>query len=96
MIFSMAYTTPEKIEEKLAVVIRDRGGVLYEGKVDSLSSYNDQGPFDVLALHANFISIIKKSISLRLRGKVVEDLPVETGVMAVKANNVEVYLGILH
>ena len=92
----MAPKPAPKIEEKLAVVIRDRGGVLYEGKVDSLSSYNDQGPFDVLALHANFISIIKKSISLRLRGKVVEDLPVETGVMAVKANNVEVYLGILH
>lgn len=92
----MVRSPAPKIEEKLAVVIRDRGGILYEGKVDSLSSSNEAGPFDILALHANFISIIRKSISLRLRGKVVEELPVETGVMAVKANSVEVYLGILH
>ena len=57
---------------------------------------NDQGPFDVLSLHANFISIIKKSVSLRYRGKIVEEMPVETGVMIVKENSVEVYLGILH
>ena len=82
--------------EKLDVLVRDRGGILYEGKVDSLSSYNDSGPFDVLPLHANFISLIKKSVSLRLRGKVVEELPIETGVIAVRENEVEVYLGILH
>lgn len=92
----MAEHVSKKPEEKLSIMIRDRGGVLYEGKVDSLSSYNDKGPFDVLGLHANFISIIKKSVSLRLRGKVVEELPLETGVMVVKANTVEVYLGILH
>ena len=83
-------------QEKLDVLIRDRGGVLYEGKIDSCSSFNDRGPFDVLPLHANFISIIRKSISLRLRGKVVEELPIETGIMALKKNNVEIYLGILH
>lgn len=84
------------VEEKLDVLIRDRGGALYEGKVDSLSSFNDRGPFDVLPLHSNFISLIKKSVALRLRGKVVEELPIETGVMVVQENKVEVYLGILH
>ena len=82
--------------EKLDVLVRDRGGILYEGKVDSLSSYNDSGPFDVLPLHANFISLIKKSVSLRLRGKIVEELPIETGVIAVRENEIQVYLGILH
>ena len=92
----MPTSQSKKNEEKLDVLIRDRGGILYEGKVDSLSSFNDRGPFDVLALHANFISIVKRSVSLRLRGKVVEELPIETGVLVVKANVVEVYLGILH
>jgi F0F1-type ATP synthase epsilon subunit len=86
----------KKSDEKLSVLIRDRGGILYEGKVDSVSSFNDLGSFDVLPFHANFISLIKQSVSLRLRGKVVEELPIETGVMAVKENAVEVYMGILH
>ena len=86
----------KKNTEKLDVLVRERGGILYEGKVDSLSSYNDSGPFDVLPLHANFISLIKKSVSLRLRGKIVEELPIETGVIAVRENEIQVYLGILH
>jgi F0F1-type ATP synthase epsilon subunit len=80
----------------LSVMIRDRAGVLYEGEVEAFSSYNQKGPFDVLPLHTNFISLITKGVDLRLKGTIFKNLPLETGVMKVKENRIEVYIGIIH
>ena len=80
----------------LQVTIRDRQGLIFGGEAESVSSVNDKGPFDVLPLHANFISLIKKEVVLHLRGSVDKPLAVEGGVIRVKDNLVEVYLGILH
>ena len=77
-------------------MIRDRAGLLYEGEVEAFSSYNDKGPFDVLSLHTNFISLINKGVDLRLKGTIFKNLPLETGVMKVKENKIEVYIGIIH
>ncbi|OGZ98939.1 MAG: hypothetical protein A3D41_04865 [Candidatus Sungbacteria bacterium RIFCSPHIGHO2_02_FULL_41_12b] len=80
----------------LNVVIRDRSGILFEGEADSVSSYNDTGDFDVMPFHANFISIIKNNIVLRLKGGRVQTIPLKTGIIKVSQNKVEVYLGIVH
>ena len=80
----------------VGIVIRDRDGVLFDGKAESLSSYNETGEFDVLSLHTNFISIISRNITVRLEGGAVKRLPIQTGVMKVNKNNIEVYLGISH
>ena len=80
----------------VGIVIRDRDGVLFDGKAESLSSYNETGEFDVLSLHTNFISIISRNITVRLEGGAVKSLPIQTGVMKVNKNNIEVYLGISH
>ncbi len=37
-------------------------GVVFEGEAKALSSYNEGGIFDVLPMHANFISIIKQAV----------------------------------
>lgn len=79
----------------LSVTIRDRQGLVFEGEAEGVSSVNDKGPFDVLPLHVNFISLIKKEIILRLKGSVKKPLSLESGVLKVRENKVEVYLGIL-
>lgn len=78
----------------LSVAVRDRNGVLFEGDVEALTSYNQRGEFDILPLHANFISIIKKEIILHAQ-KTSQRLPIETGILTVRNGKVEVYLGIL-
>ena len=83
-------------EYLLPLVIRDRTGVLFEGEVDAVSSVNDKGPFDMLPLHTNFISIIKGALELRHKGQMIKRLPLERGVLAVREGRAEVYLGIQH
>lgn len=82
--------------QTLYVVIRDRSGVLFEGRADSVSSYNDTGDFDIMPFHANFISIIKNNIVLRLKGGLIKTIPLKIGILKVSHNKVDIYLGIVH
>ena len=81
--------------EVLSVVVRDRNTLLFQGQIDAVSSFNDKGPFDVLPQHANFISLIKQAVILHIPGKPEKRIEVQSGVLKVRNNNVEVYLGIL-
>jgi F0F1-type ATP synthase epsilon subunit len=49
----------------LALKIYGRNGVLFQGQVSSVSSANENGVFDILPGHANFISLIKSKIIYR-------------------------------
>ncbi len=80
----------------LSLIVRDRAGIIFEGEVDAISSYNESGPFDVLPLHTNFISLIQKMLSIHRKEKVLQKVRVGSGVLFVHENKVEVYLGILH
>ena len=79
----------------LAVTIRDREGTLFEGKAEAVSSFNEKGPFDILPLHANFISLITNSVVLRVPGAAPREISLKTGILKAKENRVEVYVGIL-
>ena len=81
--------------EKILVIIRDRNTLIFQGQVEAVSSFNDMGPFDVLPRHANFISLIKQAIILHLIDKTEKRIEITSGVMKVRENNLEVYLGIL-
>ena len=81
--------------KKLTAVIRDRNTLLFQGEVEAVSSFNDKGPFDVLSRHANFISIIKKNVVVHLAQNQEKRIELESGILKVRDNNVEVYLGIL-
>lgn len=78
---------------KLKVNITDRAGVVFEGDVDSLTSYNTKGQFDILPSHANFITIIKNKIIINTNDK-KDEFAVDNGVLKVDSNVVKVYLGI--
>lgn len=79
----------------LSVLVQDRNAILFQGKIESISSFNDKGPFDVLSQHANFISLIKQAVILRFSDKSQKRIDLQSGVLKVRDNNVEVYIGIL-
>ncbi|MBI2122192.1 MAG: hypothetical protein HYT98_03650 [Candidatus Sungbacteria bacterium] len=79
----------------LSVTVRDREGILFQGNAEAVSSFNEKGPFDVLPLHANFISLIRNSVVLKIPGSPLKEIPLNSGVLKVKENKVEVYAGIL-
>lgn len=78
----------------LAITIRNPERLVYEGIVKGVSSINEKGPFDVLAEHENFISIIKEKIVVYpVEGK-KQEWNIDTGVLKVKQDRVNVFLGI--
>ena len=81
--------------KKLLAVVRDRNNLLFQGQVEAVSSLNDKGPFDVLPQHANFITLIKKFVTMHLPDKQEKRMELESGILKVRDNRVEVYLGIL-
>lgn len=81
--------------QQLNVLVRDRTGVLFEGQAEAVSSLNPKGPFDILPMHANFICLISKSVTIHLRDMESKEIPVETGVLKIRDDNVEVYVGIV-
>ena len=75
----------------LAVIVRSREGVLFEGPAASVSALNDTGPFDILAKHENFISIIRQKIIIR--SNAMREFLLNAGVIKVRGNRVEIYIG---
>lgn len=74
--------------------VRDVQNIIFEGQVDRISSFNEVGPFDVYPMHANFISIIRKGLTLYKGKEKVKDIELEKAVMKVKKDSVKVFLGI--
>ena len=85
----------QKRGNDLSILVRDRSGIIFEGNADSVSSVNEHGEFDVLALHANFISLIRNELILRVHGAIIKRFPITSGLVKVAENRVEVYLGVV-
>ena len=85
----------EMIEELplLQVVVHDEKGVLFSGMAKALSSVNDQGPFDILQEHTNFITLIKDKIEIVTESDQVKTYPVGSGILHCFTSKVEIYLG---
>lgn len=79
---------------KFHLLVRSREGIVYRGNVDSITSYNDEGEFDVLAEHANFISLVQKRLVIRDMQGQIRKIDVSSALMRVRENIVEVYLGV--
>lgn len=66
----------------------------FEGDVKSLSAENDTGPFDVLAGHANFLTLLIPS-TIKIRGPEGEqDFPIERGVLHVREDSATIFLNV--
>lgn len=81
-------------EKKIKLRIRDADSLVFEGWVDRISSFNEAGPFDIYPQHANFISIIKKQLSLYNDGKKIKDIPLERAILKIKKDVAKIFLGI--
>ena len=79
----------------LEIMIRDRNSTLFQGSADSVSSFNNKGPFDILSQHESFISLIKNSVLIRISEKQEKRIELTSGVLKVRNNKVEIYVGIL-
>jgi F0F1-type ATP synthase epsilon subunit len=79
---------------RLFLKVITRQGILFDKEIKSLSSTNTEGAFDVLQKHAQFISIINNKLTVRLIDGTVQEIPVQNGVMRVKGEIVQVFLGI--
>lgn len=78
----------------LHVTIQNPESTLFSGMATAISSVDAKGPFDVLGLHANFICMIKDSITIHDANGKVSKIPLEKGILKVFENQVEVFLGI--
>jgi F0F1-type ATP synthase epsilon subunit len=71
--------------------------VYYEGVVASISAENGTGPFDILADHHNFLTLLSPcDLVIRPESDVKEPetITITRGIMQVKANDVVVFLDV--
>lgn len=69
--------------------------VYYDGQALSISANNLVGPFDILPKHRNFITLLEPgSLTVRIPNKADLRLPINKGVMHVKADEVRVFLDV--
>ena len=80
--------------DSLSLIIRDREKVIFRNMVKSLTSNNKKGVFDILPQHANFITMIENKIIIRRNDIPDTVIPVNTGVLKVWRNQVEIYLDV--
>lgn len=67
----------------------------FEGDVVSISAVNDTGPFDILAQHHNFITLLSPcDLVIRVKSKDEETIKITRGIMQVKYDNVVVFLDV--
>lgn len=78
----------------MKVVVRTTEDIAFEGESDRVSSFNEVGRFDIYPMHANFISILNKEITLYLRHEKVKEMKIEQAVMKVKDDVIHIFLGI--
>lgn len=82
------------MKRPIIIIVRDAENIIFDGEVDRISSFNEVGRFDVYQRHANFISIIRKQLTLYKDHKIVKDLKIEQAIMKVKNDRVGIFLGI--
>lgn len=79
----------------IQVLIRNRERIIFNDSASAVSTYNNQGVFDILPEHSNFITLINKEILIHNLDKTTKQYKINTGVMKVNDNKVTIFLGIL-
>jgi len=81
-------------KKTIQVKVRDTQNIIYDGVAERISSFNELGAFDVYPMHANFISIIHKQLTLFHNKEKIKDLKFEQAVLKVKQDVAHIFLGI--
>ena len=68
--------------------------VYYDGQAESISAENGTGPFDILAQHHNFMTLLTPCEIAVVDGDKQEKFNITRGIMHVKKNEVIVFLDV--
>ena len=80
--------------KSLNISVKDRKKVYFEGNASSVTSINLKGEFDILTMHADFITLVKKYVVVDRGLATQQQFEIDNGVLAVLANKVYVYVGV--
>jgi F0F1-type ATP synthase epsilon subunit len=80
--------------KELSIKVLSSTKKLFDGRANAISSFNKVGPFDVLPMHENFISLIKDKVVILKSDGQKQEIPFERGLMEVSDNAVNVFVGI--
>jgi F0F1-type ATP synthase epsilon subunit len=80
--------------KNIHVFIRNREKVLFDEDIQSISSRNEKGIFDILPLHGNFISLIEQRLILVRNDGTKTEVQVSNGILRASENRVEVFIGV--
>ena len=98
----------DKNDKKPASEVEDRTGdnthmhvkvyapfkVYYDGLAESISAKNATGPFDILASHHNFMTLLSPCEIVVRDGTREEKVEIQRGIMHVKKDEVIVFLDV--
>ena len=76
----------------LKVLVQNKNGVVYDQNASAITSLNQNGVFDVLPRHANFISLIKDYLVLHSDKEEKKEIKFKQGILEVFNNKATVYL----
>lgn len=74
--------------------IENRDGVVYSGEVSYVSSRNETGKFDILPLHANFITLIKGDVEVHPVHGSPKNIPADNAVLKFEVDRCDIYMGV--
>lgn len=81
------------MDPKIHLTIKSREKTIFDEDTYGVSSINDVGPFDVLPMHENFISLIREKIIIHDK-KTDREMKIESGLLRANDNKVSIFLGI--
>lgn len=87
-------TTNKKTSDHFPLIVRSKQKVLFQGEVTAISSTNAKGNFDILPGHANFITLIKNTITLFPANGEKQQIDVNNGVLRIFKNTASIYIGV--
>ena len=86
----------KKAQQKfLSVKVYSPNQIYYEDQASSISAENDSGPFDILPMHHNFITLVN-ACEVIIRNENAEDkkIIIAGGIMHVRNNRVTLFLDV--
>ncbi|MEI6532990.1 MAG: hypothetical protein WCO06_04070 [Candidatus Roizmanbacteria bacterium] len=85
---------PPSKEPLLYVTIRSIDSVAFKNYVKSISSKNERGEFDILPMHANFISLVQEKIIVTLIDDSTQEYIIDAAIIKIFNNRVDIYMGV--
>ncbi len=84
----------EASSEVINISVLSPEETLYHGQARALTCHNEDGDFDLLPLHTNFISLIDKYVIIHLPNGEQKKITIDKALMKAIENNVTILLNI--